>query len=74
MNGETGGEMNDDQQTDLQPLREGSPTLVNVDSSLPEIVRLAGPSAKFAYEEFFYARIRNAHTRKAYRHAMHRFL
>jgi site-specific recombinase XerD len=43
-------------------------------SPLPDIISSAGPGARFAYEEFFYARIRNRHTRKAYRHAVHKFL
>jgi len=33
-----------------------------------------GPAAIFATEEFFFGRIRNAHTRSAYRIAVRRFL
>ena len=43
-------------------------------TALPHIVATASPGARFAYEEFFHARIRNPHTRKAYRHAVHKFL
>lgn len=34
----------------------------------------AGSNARFAYDEFFFARIRNKYTRKNYRHAVHQFL
>src|SRR3954463_6477648 len=43
-------------------------------SGMPGLVADAGPAARFAYDEFFFGRLRNAHTRKAYRHAVHRFL
>lgn len=39
----------------------------------PAIVRFAGSSARFAYDEFF-AGEENSHTERAYRHAVHRFL
>lgn len=41
--------------------------------SLPTVVAAAGPAARFAFEEFFYGRIRNPHTRKAYLQAVQRF-
>ena len=41
---------------------------------LPAIIEQAGHGARFAFEEFFYAKIRNAHTRRAYRRAVLRFL
>ena len=44
------------------------------DADLPTLVATAGPNARFAYEEFFHARIRNPNTRKAYQHAVHKFL
>lgn len=69
-----GGDLSDDQQPIALPVDGRQPISVAAEPALPDIVRLAGPSAKFAYEEFFYARIRNGHTRKAYRHAVHRFL
>src|SRR5262245_23803623 len=40
----------------------------------PAIVRDAGPSAEYAYADFFKARISNANTRKAYKRAVDRFL
>lgn len=40
----------------------------------PAIVKAAGKSAEFAWEEFFQAEIANAHTRKNYMHAVRRFL
>ena len=42
--------------------------------NLPDIVRRAGQAAVFAAEEFVYGALRNEHTRKAYRHAVDRFL
>ncbi len=41
---------------------------------IPAIISDAGRAAQFAYDEFFFARLRNPHTRKAYRHSVHRFL
>ena len=41
---------------------------------LPALVGGAGQVARFAYEEFFYGKLRNSHTRKAYKHAVERFL
>ena len=40
----------------------------------PAIVKAAGRSAEFAWEEFFQAEIANAHTRKNYLHAVRKFL
>jgi integrase/recombinase XerD len=40
---------------------------------LPVLITEVGPAARFAYEEFFFGRIRNPHTRKAYQHAVHQF-
>jgi integrase/recombinase XerD len=40
----------------------------------PAIVKAAGKSAEFAWEEFFQAEIANAHTRKNYMHAVRQFL
>lgn len=40
----------------------------------PPIVAAAGPGAEFAWDEFFKAQIANAHTRRNYAHAVHRFL
>lgn len=42
--------------------------------TLPSLIEAAGAAARFAYEEFFFGRLRNEHTRRAYRHAVHRFL
>ncbi len=38
------------------------------------MVVTAGDAARFAYEEFFFGRVRNPYTRRNYRHAVHRFL
>jgi hypothetical protein len=39
----------------------------------PTLILNAGPAAAFAWEEFFSASIRNAHTRAAYAPAVRRF-
>ncbi len=44
------------------------------ESSLRAIITREGPAAIFAAEEFFYGKIRNAHTRRAYLHAARQFL
>lgn len=38
-------------------------------NDLPSLVASAGPGARFAWEEFIYAKIRNKHTRRAYEHS-----
>ena len=44
------------------------------DADLPKVIKVAGPGSAFAYEEFLFGQIRNKHTRRAYTHAVHRFL
>src|SRR3954447_10086150 len=41
---------------------------------VPAIIDQAGKAARFAWDEFFQGEIRNEHTRKAYSHAVRRFL
>ncbi len=41
---------------------------------LPALIRDAGKAAHFAYQEFFYGKLRNPHTRVAYERAVRRFL
>ncbi len=41
---------------------------------IPGIVDRAGNSARFAWEEFFFGRIRSPHTRRAYARSINRFL
>ncbi|MFN3191260.1 MAG: tyrosine-type recombinase/integrase [Aureliella sp.] len=43
-------------------------------NDLPSLVASAGPGARFAWEEFIYAKIRNKHTRRAYEHSIRSFL
>ena len=43
-------------------------------SNLPVLVEHAGPAARFAWDEFFYAEHHNPHTQKAYMAAVKRFL
>src|SRR3954467_10533578 len=44
------------------------------DALLPMVVEQAGPAARFAWDEFFYAEHHNPHTQKAYMAAVKRFL
>jgi site-specific recombinase XerD len=44
------------------------------ESEVPDLVRIAGNSARFAWDEFVYGRIRNRHTRRNYVHAIRLFL
>lgn len=41
---------------------------------VPAIIEMAGSSAKFAWDEFFFAKVRSPHTRRAYLRAINRFL
>jgi integrase/recombinase XerD len=43
-------------------------------ATLPELVERAGGTARFAWEEFFYAEHHNPHTQRAYERAVRRFL
>src|SRR5437763_2865022 len=44
------------------------------ETALPVLVEHAGPAARFAWDEFFYAEHHNPHTQKAYMAAVKRFL
>ncbi len=48
--------------------------LAVIRTRVPMIIQASGDSAKFAWEEFFYGRIRSDHTRRAYFRAVHCFL
>lgn len=58
------------------PVRASISALISSDipSGLPALIAQAGAAAGFAYEEFFFGKIRNPHTRRAYQFAVHRFL
>jgi site-specific recombinase XerD len=43
-------------------------------SVLPNLILAVGPSAEFAWDEFFSGVVRNRHTRAAYLHAVRKFL
>jgi site-specific recombinase XerD len=60
----------------MDTLPEPSKALVskNENVALPAILSRAGAAAVFAAEEFFYGKIRNEHTRRAYLIAIRRFL
>ena len=68
--------------THLIHRNEGVPTVPAATSlenraavgNVPAIIERAGSGARFAFEEFFHAKIRNAHTRRAYRRAVLCFL
>ncbi len=52
-----------------------SSSIVTIEPSiLPALIADAGANARYAYAEFFGDEIGNDYTRKAYRHAVHRFL
>lgn len=51
-----------------------APANMKAADDLPPIVADAGPAARFAWEEFLFAKIRNQHTRRAYGRAVRRFL
>ncbi len=48
--------------------------LVPISLTLPDLVTAAGPGAIFAAQEFFWGKIRNPHTRRAYQTAIGQFL
>lgn len=48
--------------------------LATLDQGEPRAIIEAGANARFAYAEFFCDQIASDHTRKVYRHAVHRFL
>jgi integrase/recombinase XerD len=49
-------------------------SIASATRQLPAIIEEAGTNARFAYEEFFHAKIRNVHTRRAYRRSVLSFL
>lgn len=60
--------------TELQAAnRSALPSPLDI-GELPTLVTEAGANARYAYAEFFGDQIDNAYTRRAYRHAVHRFL
>jgi site-specific recombinase XerD len=63
--------MEDENETVIALVSEQLPL---TSSDVPALVEDAGSSAKFAYEEFVYGKLRNASTRKNYQHAVRRFM
>jgi integrase/recombinase XerD len=49
-------------------------TLMSTFDVVPALIENSGSGARFAYDEFFYGRIRNPYTRRNYQHAVRRFL
>lgn len=58
----------------LPQARQSHVVVTEGDRSLPVLIENAGSSARFAWEEFIYGKIRNPHTRNAYERAIRRFL
>jgi integrase/recombinase XerD len=58
----------------LPATRSGTSGELSTARDIPRIVTDAGPGAQFAWEEFFYGRIRSVHTRRAYHRAVKNFL
>lgn len=56
------------------PINPASLIPQQTDASIPTLVADCGPAARFAWEEFVYARIRNEGTRRAYLHAVNRLM
>ena len=61
---------------DSLPARRSKRALIDqaVSGAVPSIISQSGNPARFAFEEFLFGKIRNAHTRKAYLHSTTRFL
>ena len=81
LNGESRGGIKNDRYEDRDrrlsgcgPGRADGPGRAGHRPNAPAIVKAAGRSAEFAWEEFFQAEIANAHTRKNYLHAVRKFL
>ena len=60
--------------TELVKASEASVPAISGGQSLPVLVEHAGPAARFAWDEFFFAEHHNPHTQKAYMAAVRRFL
>ena len=59
---------------ELRSTRSLVPANVGDARQTPALVAEAGPAAGFAWEEFLYGKLRNAHTRRAYERAIRSFL
>lgn len=58
----------------LPAIRFESKGDISTARDIPRIITDSGNAARFAWEEFFYGRIRSAHTRRAYHRAVRDFL
>ncbi len=56
--------------TNLVPVTPGE---LQSTEQLPALIRDSGKAAHFAYQEFFYGKLRNLHTRVAYERAVRVF-
>src|SRR5688500_8153242 len=60
--------------TNLPASQAGRSDVAMAGESVPAIIAAAGANAVFAHDEFFFGKLRNQHTRRAYQHAINRFL
>lgn len=60
--------------TEIVPVSHQTVIAPRNEDALPVLVERAGPSAKFAWDEFFYAEHHNVHTQTAYMRAVKKFL
>jgi len=60
--------------TEIIPANAQTVIASKMETALPVLVEHAGPAARFAWDEFFYAEHHNPHTQKAYMAAVKRFL
>ena len=60
--------------TEIIPANAQTVIASKIETALPVLVEHAGPAARFAWDEFFYAEHHNPHTQKAYMAAVKRFL
>jgi integrase/recombinase XerD len=60
--------------TEIVPIDQNAIVITTHEISLSILVERAGPCARFAWDEFFYAEHHNIHTQKAYMAAVKKFL
>lgn len=65
-----------DRRSHLLPAKRTVPAVRQSESAteVPALIAQSGQAARFAYDEFFFGKLRNPHTRRAYQRAVDRFL
>ena len=66
--------MEQKQANELVRASSASGQVASVEAKLPTLVERARDTARFAWEEFFFAEHHNPHTQRAYQSAVRRFL